>query len=504
MPHVIPQKRDQLKVRISERAYRRIVGYACRYANNSLNSKNWREVYGILIGTLEEPKGEVVNILDAIPMVVGDRAGVKFEARQYVDLASIDASLFEKSTKLELTQFLVGWWHTHPGFGFFFSQVDTLTQLGYQIANPNAVGLIFDHTQLGAFDCGVECLRLDDPTALMKASHDFVVFELENYEILLSSIEKWVEQLQPKLKTAEKTLTYVDGYLRRKLFAQLQRSFGILLVKKNLSKDEKREILGEDEETWVWDEKYIETMYRIPKFRKKIEHMLENAKNSKQKKIVAMKVHQLLQRPNTLFRSIVEAFWNRLNSIANVYFYLDTSERQAIETFDQRLREYGKILNSLLNKTKEMLGEQVRIPTRTQHAPKKILGEGTISNDNATMAQDLTGYTKTERKELNTQEEVKESTNIRGNIALKANETPSKREILKTILEKIRNEKMVRVSNVAEILKIPSKIVWEFLVELDIDGGIECEFDGELFTLKSDIQKFNAVIEEKYGKQELQ
>ncbi|MFW9771021.1 MAG: hypothetical protein ACFFFB_01100, partial [Candidatus Heimdallarchaeota archaeon] len=66
-------------------AYRRMVGYAIRYANNNLSTKNWREVYGILIGSIEDNKQVIIK--DAIPMVVGDRAGVKYENKQYVDMA---------------------------------------------------------------------------------------------------------------------------------------------------------------------------------------------------------------------------------------------------------------------------------------------------------------------------------------------------------------------------------------------------------------------------------
>ncbi len=537
MPHVIPTKRDQLKVRISERAYRRIVAYAFRYANSSINSKIWREVYGVLIGALDKQNSGIVHVLDAIPMVVGERAGVNFEARQYVDMASIDASLYEKSTKRGrgLAQFLVGWWHTHPGFGFFFSQVDTMTHLGYQIANPNAMGLIFDHTQLGSFDCGLECLNLDDPTALMKAGHEFVIFELENYEITLNSIQDWAEKLQNKLKQVEKLLTYIDGYLRRKQFAQIQRNFGLLLVRKNLTIDEKQEVLGEDEETWVWDEKYLETMYRIPTFRKKLEHMLESAKNPKQKKAAAEKVRQLLQRPQTLLADILSAFWERLNVIANVYLYLDTRERQVIEGFDQRLQEYYTLLNTLLRKTGEILGDmgdKVVVHKRQQPAVEFIgtiplvdrspvdqlaqLNPVVTSKEFNTdtipekqieaLPQRIIVPIKTTPKVLNSSSGTDELAppDVNENVPSKALESSAeaqynsqKVEILKKTAEIIRREKKVSVSNAAKILNVSSKMIWDFLVDLDVDGSIECEFDGDVFTLLSDLNKFNALMEEK-------
>ena len=62
-------------------------------------------------------------------------------------MAQIDASVFERSIQDDKTDFIIGWFHTHPGFGFFYSPIDCMTQLGYQIPNPYAVGLIFDHCE---------------------------------------------------------------------------------------------------------------------------------------------------------------------------------------------------------------------------------------------------------------------------------------------------------------------------------------------------------------------
>ena len=40
-------------VLLTLKAYKRIVGYAIRYANDNFNESKWREVYGILIGSIE-------------------------------------------------------------------------------------------------------------------------------------------------------------------------------------------------------------------------------------------------------------------------------------------------------------------------------------------------------------------------------------------------------------------------------------------------------------------
>jgi len=64
-------------VYLSYNAYKRIVGYAMRYGRNDLPQKAWREVYGILIGSIKENKEVIVK--DAIPVMVGDRAYVEYK-----------------------------------------------------------------------------------------------------------------------------------------------------------------------------------------------------------------------------------------------------------------------------------------------------------------------------------------------------------------------------------------------------------------------------------------
>ncbi|UCC19828.1 MAG: hypothetical protein JSV62_00690, partial [Promethearchaeota archaeon] len=87
------------------KAYKGIVGYAIRYANDNQNPDKWREVYGILIGSIENNSRLIVK--DAIPMVVGDRAGVKYENKQYVDMAQIDDSVFERSIQDDKKDFII-------------------------------------------------------------------------------------------------------------------------------------------------------------------------------------------------------------------------------------------------------------------------------------------------------------------------------------------------------------------------------------------------------------
>jgi proteasome lid subunit RPN8/RPN11 len=352
---------------VNYKAYKRMVGYAMRYANDKAPMKNWREVYGILIGAVEEDT--LIVVKDAIPMVVGDRAGVKYENKQYVDMAQIDQSLYDRAIENDKTDFIVGWWHTHPGFGFFFSETDAYTHLGYQIPNPYAIGLIFDHCEKKEDFLGIAALRLTDPHRGILS--DFRIAEL-HYDLdedeIKRKITKVIENNRNKLDKALKEISFIDKVLRRKKLAQLQRNFGLILVpKKDIKKTEDEEEAEEDDELlYVWDPEYFKKSYRIPKFRQRVEAIiqkyemilnellekkqLEQYKTKREK--FRKKIHTLLEKPNIWYHSLMQVFGKKIEIIYPIYDYLDTDERKVIEYFEERAAEYFKILENLNNKAK--------------------------------------------------------------------------------------------------------------------------------------------------------
>ncbi|MFX1420008.1 MAG: hypothetical protein ACFE9N_13905 [Promethearchaeota archaeon] len=218
---------------ITLKAYKGIVGYAIRYANDNQNSDKWREVYGILIGSIE--KNSKVIVKDAIPMVVGDRAGVKYENKQYVDMAQIDATVFERSIQDDKNDFIIGWFHTHPGFGFFYSPIDCMTQLGYQIPNPYAIGLIFDHCEKESdlHFLGIAGLRLKDPELGISSTYDLIELKYEFEEkTMVEKIDNVIQKVNKNIDRVLKEINYIDQVLRKKALAQLQRNYGLILVPK--------------------------------------------------------------------------------------------------------------------------------------------------------------------------------------------------------------------------------------------------------------------------------
>ncbi|MBA7619744.1 hypothetical protein ES703_27085 [subsurface metagenome] len=345
-------------------AYKRIVGYAIRYANDDISEKKWREVYGILIGTIENNAKVIVK--DAIPMVVGDRAGVTYENKQYVDMAQIDASIFERSVQDDKNDFIIGWFHTHPNFGFFYSPIDCMTQLGYQIPNPFAVGLIFDHSKRDSKDyfLGIAGLRLKDPDLGMSSTYDLIELNYEeDQKIMAQKADKAIKNVNRNISNVLKEIKSIDEVLRKKMLAQLQRNYGLILVPKEDIKVTDNEEEAEEDERYLyeWDPDFFKKTYRIPKFREKIEKTISEAydeldklveKNETEKfeirkQKLLKKIQNMLAKPNEWYDKLMDVFSKRIDVISPFFNYLDTYERKIIEHFEERSSEYYRILDDL-------------------------------------------------------------------------------------------------------------------------------------------------------------
>jgi len=354
-------------VYLNYKAYKRMVGYAQRYASEKTSMKQWKEVYGILIGEVQEKT--LVVIKDAIPLVVGGPTGVELEPMHYVDLSQIDQSIWERSVENEKTDFIVGWWHTHPGFGFFFSEVDTYTHLGYQIPNPFAVGLIFDHCEKKPDFLGVAGLRLSDPNDGLRTDYKLVDLHFDDeIEIIKPKIEKAIKKVSKNMDNVLEQIDYIDDTLRKKALAQLQRNFGLILVpKKNIKvTDDEEEAEEIEEHVYTWDPDFFKKTYRVPKFREKVENEIKKCeiilkdllekeyekKFKERKEKFIIKIRKMIDNPNEKYERLMSHFAERIEIIYPFYDYLDTSERKKIEHFEERTSEYYRILEGINERAK--------------------------------------------------------------------------------------------------------------------------------------------------------
>jgi proteasome lid subunit RPN8/RPN11 len=352
-------------VTISYNAYRRIVGYAMRYGNDELPQRNWREVYGILIGSIKDNKEVIIK--DAIPVMAGSRAYVEYKSKHYVDTAQFNTAIYERAIQDNKEDFFVGWWHTHPGIGFIFSPRDVETQLFYQGVNPFAIALVFDHCQKGskAFYLGVAGVRLKNPDRGMFATYSNAIelkFEFPK-EKMVKQVEKDVKEINKNIKNALRKIDYIDEVLRKKALAQLQRNFGLIMVLKRDVKitDNEKEAEEDDYFLYEWDPDIDKKNFRIPKFREKIEKELkkceeilievkktnQTANFQKKKEKFSRKIKEMLAKPNEWYKKIINDFTKKIEIISPLFDYLDTDERKIIEHFEERSSEYQKILDDL-------------------------------------------------------------------------------------------------------------------------------------------------------------
>lgn len=64
-------------------------------------------------------------------------------------------------------EMVVGWYHSHPGFGCWFSGTDINTQQSFEQLNPRAVGVVVDPIQSVKGKVVIDCFRLCSQQMMM-------------------------------------------------------------------------------------------------------------------------------------------------------------------------------------------------------------------------------------------------------------------------------------------------------------------------------------------------
>jgi hypothetical protein len=250
--------------------------------------------------------------------------------------------------------------------GFFYSAVDRTTQIGYQIPNPYAVGLIFDHTKRESEDnyLGIAGLRLKDPDFGMRSPFTLIELEYEfDQETMLKKASKVIKNVSKNISKTLKEIEVIDKVLRKKNLAQLQRNYGLILVPKEDIQITDNEQEAEEDERFLyeWDPDIYKKTYRIPKFREKVENAiseaydkLDNFPKEKetedyeiQRQKLSKKIQSFLRKPNEWYDKLMIDFSKKIEIISSFFIFLDTNERKVIEYFEERSSEYYRILDNL-------------------------------------------------------------------------------------------------------------------------------------------------------------
>ncbi|MFB0560030.1 MAG: hypothetical protein ACETWM_02175 [Candidatus Lokiarchaeia archaeon] len=172
------------------------------------------EVAGVLIGRLT---ADAVEISDS-------DTGPQIGTTGHVKLArSVAPLIAEKIHRQGRSEYIVGWYHSHPGFGCFLSSIDIETQVGLQRMFPQSVALVVDPygfiSSGHPSDAEVKMFRVQDDEVITlefepileedKVLRNFIDYLERGEEHYISSLDKirlefyeWNRKLEEKINDA--------------------------------------------------------------------------------------------------------------------------------------------------------------------------------------------------------------------------------------------------------------------------------------------------------------
>merc|ERR1712125_223669 len=118
------------------------------------------EVMGLMLGEFVDDYTVVVKDVFAMPQ---SGTGVSVEAVDPV----FQMKMLEMLKQTGRPEMVVGWYHSHPGFGCWLSGVDMNTQSSFEALNARAVALVVDPIQSVKGKVVIDCFRLINPQLMM-------------------------------------------------------------------------------------------------------------------------------------------------------------------------------------------------------------------------------------------------------------------------------------------------------------------------------------------------
>ena len=141
-------------IEIPRKIYEKFLRFALENANPLKSRRNWKECIGLILGKILD---DSLIITDIIP--IGSGTSVFVDITDYEKVFSLIS--FERIDNGEV---IIGWAHTHPGLGLFFSGTDIDTQLSYQGMHPQSFGLVLDPTLVDTDFSGFNIYRVNNET----------------------------------------------------------------------------------------------------------------------------------------------------------------------------------------------------------------------------------------------------------------------------------------------------------------------------------------------------
>ncbi|GFH52688.1 26S proteasome regulatory subunit [Chaetoceros tenuissimus] len=118
------------------------------------------EVMGLMLGQFIDEY--TINCVDVFAMPQSGTS-VSVEAVDPV----FQTKMLDMLSQTNRSEMVVGWYHSHPGFGCWLSSTDINTQSSFEALNPRAVALVVDPIQSVKGKVVIDCFRLINPQLLM-------------------------------------------------------------------------------------------------------------------------------------------------------------------------------------------------------------------------------------------------------------------------------------------------------------------------------------------------
>ncbi|MHA2407565.1 MAG: hypothetical protein ACXACA_04285 [Candidatus Ranarchaeia archaeon] len=146
-----------------------------------------REVMGLLVGVNLAENVIHINRVEAV--AEGSPIEVQFKEEHY--------HVYEKLNLRKDLEYVVGWYHSHPGIGLFLSVTDLITHAtSFQLKNPKAIAIVLDpsaipsqvnYNQIKDFSDIIEVFQIESLTPFTEKTADelnsFLAYDAKYYRL---------------------------------------------------------------------------------------------------------------------------------------------------------------------------------------------------------------------------------------------------------------------------------------------------------------------------------
>jgi len=206
-------------IEIPSEVYEKFLHFALENANPLGSSRKWRECIGLILGRIYE---ESVVVTEIVPISSG--SAIFVDITDYEQVFSLIS--FERIDKGEV---IVGWAHTHPGLGLFFSGTDIQTQITYQRMHPKSFGLVLDPTKVKSDFSGFNIYRVDIDTS-RPYTVDYVFTEKFNFQMVHERLTNDLYGVPIQISDSDPVLTEKNEVVWKKIILNV---VGPLIFKSN-------------------------------------------------------------------------------------------------------------------------------------------------------------------------------------------------------------------------------------------------------------------------------